>query len=123
MRIEGAIPNHVARAYGVNPTRPQRVAPAAPANAPAPAQAPVARTAPTLVEAGRAPQRTDAIAKVDQAADAARVGRLFAGRVAGGVQFDADGQSRASGAMQMYSRAADLVEVAVGVGRTIDLHG
>lgn len=97
MRIDGPIPIHVARAYGVERSRPQPVSRVEPAPAP--------------------------VRETDAAEATPKIGRLIAGRVAGGVEFDDNGQARAGASLKMYTRAADLVEAAVRVGRTVDLKG
>lgn len=117
MRIDGAIPPHVARAYGISPTR-----------SAVPAPAPAAPATPARL--------------VDARVTNERIQMLVAGRVPGGVHFDgaadqtaasgAAAQARtagvptsAPGAMALYTRAADRVEAALGValGRTVDIRG
>ena len=106
MRIDGQLPVHIAQAYGIS-----RVAPLRGPRPTAPSQ-PVHRT--------------------HSAQNAARPGaigaeRLIAGRVAGQVDFSgsATRDPNLTGTLQLYTRAADMLEAAIGVhlGRAIDVQG
>ena len=100
MRITGAIPINIARAYGVAPAKR-----AAPAN-------PVAQVRPEP--------------KVDAREPSANVQQLVAARVDQPVDFaPVRPPASASGAYQLYNRVADKIEaaVAVQIGRAIDVKG
>ena len=118
--INGSIPINVARAYGITPARP-----AAPPSAPL-------KTAPVAPA-----QRGGDVRETN-----ANIGQLVAGRVEGSVEFtsgrDTTGRAgaptgapeavaaRAPGEpYQLYTRAADRIEAAVGIqlGRSIDVKG
>ncbi|MHC5115359.1 MAG: hypothetical protein ACYTGP_13130 [Planctomycetota bacterium] len=97
MRIDGSIPLHVARAYGLGP------APRAPRPAPA--------ATPALQVGAPRPPALD---------------RLVAARTTAPIEFDAASTPASSAdSLPLYDRAADRVEaaVAVQVGRTIDVRG
>jgi hypothetical protein len=94
--------NHAAKAYGIRP--------ATPAAQPSQSNAPASFTIkPDVYEPSTPAQQ------------------LVAGTVAGSVNFDASPRSAPASAyaFQMYTRAADKVEAAVGVqvGRTMDVKG
>ena len=106
MRIDGQLPMHIAQAYGIS-----RVAPLRGPRPTVPSQ-PVHRT--------------------HSAQNAARPGaigaeRLVAGRVAGQIEFNGSStrDPNNTGSLQLYTRAADKLEAAIGVhlGRAIDLRG
>lgn len=95
MRVDGSLPMHIARAYGV-----RAAAPVAP-----PAAAAAATARPAGLVAGTVAVRPDFVTgDPGTAPPAATV-------------------ARSAGSYAMYTRAADLVEAAVSVqvGRTIDL--
>lgn len=108
MHINGSIPVHVARAYGVNRAQPTR--PAGPAT---PAQ-PVARIRPSD---SHEPGQTSN-AKIDA---------LVAGRVDQPISFQgaAAPKSAPNAVLQLYTRAADRIEAATAVqlGRSLDVTG
>jgi hypothetical protein len=97
VRIDPGLPFHIATAYGLRP-------------------------------AGRAPSLrvADSAQAVQGSAPAARIDQLIAGRTRQPVDFSAvpAARSTSGGApLQLYTRAADRVEAAVGVhlGRGIDV--
>ena len=124
------IPFNAAVAYGIKPLQTRRVATGAlitpPLSAPVAATRAVtaAQTAATNA-ASRAPDRATTCAP-------SRVANLVSGKVDSAISrgqgFDAPRGApmpNASGALQMYSRAADRVEVATEatVGRRLDVRG
>jgi hypothetical protein len=103
MRIDSSLPLHIARAYGVMPTK--HAAPTAQPGAIAPTQ-------PTEKVAAQEP--------------AENVRQLIAGRVRGPVDFaSASTPTSPAGAYQLYTRAADKIEAAIAVrtGQAIDVKG
>jgi len=113
MQINGSLPFHVARAYGVStaqPAAPSR--PATPANA-APPTPPPAQVQPT-----------DA---ADTTQPSAKIQSLVAGQVTQPIDFNATPAAKlAPGAtLQLYNRAADRIEAAtaVRIGRSLDVTG
>jgi hypothetical protein len=103
MRIDSSLPIHIARAYGVTPTK--RPAPVARSGAIGPAQ-PTEKAAPH--EPGE------------------KVRQLVAGKVTGPVDFaSASTPTSPAGPYQLYTRAADKIEAAVAVrtGQAIDVKG
>ena len=98
MQINGSIPIHVARAYGIKPPS----TPVPPTSVPPMQAQPVAARA---------------------LSDAAQ--QLVGGTVGGAVDFHATTPSSPAGAFQLYTRAADKIEAAVNVelGRSIDVRG
>lgn len=118
MQINGSIPIHVARAYGVKPPAAPVPAPAAakPASMPftTPFTAPVTAPTPSLAPPAPAPTSTESVSS------------LVGGRVSRPIDFSAEPvAARSSHAFQLYTRAADKIEaaVAVQIGRTIDVTG
>ena len=113
MRINGSIPMHVARAYGVSVTRPVASVQASPG--PSAAQ-PLERAGPT-----------EPLARIEQATVPGKVNQLIAGAVPGPVTFDGSFTPVRSDTptLQLYTRAADTIEAATGIqlGRTIDVKG
>jgi len=103
MRISSSIPIHVARAYGVTPTRQAAL-----------------------------PAKTNAIEPVRQNdgvqthQPGENIRQLLAGNVSGPVDFaSASTPTSPAGPYQLYTRAADKIEaaVAVRIGRAIDVKG
>ena len=103
MHVNGSIPIHVARAYGVTPNR--TAAPPTAARAPATVVAPVPSTG-------------------DRREPSDNIKDIVAARVDAPVEFSGAAVSHAH-AYQLYTRAADRIEAAVGVqlGRSIDVKG
>lgn len=107
MQISGSpIPFHVARAYGVSPSKPVTRPAAPPATTqPGPADA---------ASAARTASRPEAL------------DRFVAGTVQRPMDFDdSTARPKAAGVLPLYNRAADKVEATLGVslGRTLDLKG
>lgn len=107
MRIDGSLPMHIARAYGVTTT------PRAAAPKPAESSPPV--------QAVRAADTHDA-------GQPSTIDQLVAGRVSQAVDFNTATMPRpatASEPFQLYTRAADKIEaaIAVTVGQSIDVTG
>jgi len=101
MRINGSIPIHIARAYGLPPTK--NVAPVRPSD-------PIEKTG-----------RADA---PPTQRGPGNIEKLVAGKVPGAVDFaSASTPTSPAGAYQLYTRAADKIEAAVAVqlGRNIDV--
>jgi len=73
------------------------------------------------------PQKTATVQPVAQPSPAKPVDQLIAGRTNQPISFDGHtvGQSSGTGALQLYTRAADRIEAAVGVelGKTLDVKG
>jgi hypothetical protein len=101
MRIDGSIPIHIARAYGVQPQR---------------AATPVQPSEPTTPA-----QR---VRETSGAELSEKLQQLIGAKVPGPVDFAAASTPTSpAGAYQLYDRAADRIEAATGVhlGRSIDL--
>jgi len=118
MQINGPIPFHVAKAYGVKPA-----APAAPLAAASGARAPL-----SIAQAAPLPTANsiDALSQLAAAPRSAKVDRLVGGTVNVPLSFDgAATRTPGTGTLQLYTRAADKIEaaVAVNVGRAIDVSG
>jgi hypothetical protein len=113
MQINGSLPMHVARAYGVSVTRPVATAQVSTAAA---APQPVERAAPT-----------EPLARIERTAVPGKVNQLIAGAVPGAVTFDGSFTPIPGEAptLKLYTRAADTIEAATGIqlGRAIDLKG
>ena len=107
MQINGSIPMHVARAYGVKSAQPSKLPAAA-----APAQ-PTAR-----LQAG------DAYAGAAEAQPNPKIDALVAGRVNQPINF-APAPAPQSESLQLYTRAADRIEAgtAVQLGQSLDVSG
>ncbi len=107
MQINGSIPMHIARAYGVKPA-----ATTTPAPAPAPTP-PAARV-----------QQSDAYAPATAAQPNQRIEALVAGQVNQPIDF-APSPAPQSAVLQLYTRAADRIEAgtAVQLGRSLDVSG
>jgi hypothetical protein len=118
MQINGPIPFHVAKAYGVKP-----------GGAPAPLAATGAAPAPfSIAQASPLPTANsiDALSQLAAAPRSAKVDRLVGGTVNTPLSFDgAATRTPGTGSLQLYTRAADKIEaaVAVNVGRAIDVTG
>jgi len=117
MQINGNnIPFHVAKAYGVRSTASPK--PAAPVARPSAAPTPTS----DVPRAGSV-RELDALAAGRRTA---RVDRLVGGTVHRPINFDGAATARTDGGpLQLYNRAADRVEAAIGVnvGRSIDVQG
>ncbi len=118
MRIDGTngsnfIAPHIARAYGVPPSRS------------AASITPASTIAPTSLTQATAPLAQIGPASAAQASNAAAQS-LIAGRVPGAIEFDGVSVPRMNaGNFSLYTRAADKIEAAtaVQIGRTIDIKG
>jgi len=114
MRVGPSIPINVARAYGVGATGPAR-GPAGPATPTQPI---------TPLREATPDAKTDDTARTPSAID-----RLIGGTVPGTVEFETATRPAAEASsvttFQLYTRAADRIEAAVGVqiGRAIDVRG
>jgi hypothetical protein len=104
MRISGAIPPQVNRAYGITPAKP-----------------------PSSVCATESLQRASAVQKADRYTPqaASNIQKLVAGTVDQPVTFDGVNAPRPAkqSVLPLYTRAADTIEAATGiqVGRSIDI--
>jgi hypothetical protein len=128
MQVNGPIPFHAARAYGM----PRTSAPATSTQAAGlsfqraasagaiPQQMPA--TATDRIERSAAPPPPSASAAPAPARGKAPADGLVAGHVPGGVDFSGPVPTRGS-SLSLYSRAADRVEAAtaVNIGRSLDL--
>lgn len=107
MQINGSIPFHIARAYGV--TKPQAARPSAPA---------------MPVQPTSAPRAADSFQPTNAPAKSQAIQSLIAGQVNKPIDFTPAAQSN-TGALQLYTRSADRIEAATSlhVGRSCDVKG
>ena len=120
MQINGSIPFHVARAYGVQPTRAVTPSAATPSVSAPPTESGLTQTTSARAPDGREPSEGE------------NIQRLVAARVDAPVDFAGErtssrlpGANAHTGAFPLYTRAADRIEAAVGIqiGRSIDVKG
>ena len=126
MQVNGPIPFHAARAYGMpRSSAPATSAPAAGLSFQRAASAGAIQSRTPATATDRA-ERSDAPPFASTSAAPARstvpADGLVAGHVSGGVDFSGPVPTRGS-SLSLYSRAADRVEAAtaVNIGRSLDL--
>lgn len=107
MRIDGTLPPHIAQAYGIRPMKPAMPVQAAGAMAPT--------------------QQVGGVSATGNVKAAGVIGKLVAAVVPQSIAFDGASATmpRPAGTLQLYTRAADKVEVSVAVqlGRSLDVKG